>query len=160
VTVKGSTAPDNAQADNWVVGRTYDEALASAKKKFSNVPAEDLTLEQDPDVLDTWFSSGLFPFSVFGWPEKTPDLAKFYPTTFLETGAGIFPFPYSSLLFLPSLSSFFFIFLHFPSLSFLYYSSFSPLTLPSPFPLYLTSKTLFSSGWQEWCSLELPIRSD
>jgi valyl-tRNA synthetase len=54
------------------------------------VPAEDLVLEQDPDVLDTWFSSGLFPFSVFGWPDKTPDLDKFFPTTLLETGSGIF----------------------------------------------------------------------
>ena len=37
--------------------------------------------EQDEDVLDTWFSSGLFPFSVFGWPENTPDLQAFYPTS-------------------------------------------------------------------------------
>jgi valyl-tRNA synthetase len=44
---------------------------------------------QDDDVLDTWFSSGLFPFSVFGWPEQTPDLAKYYPTTLLETGHDI-----------------------------------------------------------------------
>ena len=44
---------------------------------------------QDEDVLDTWFSSGLFPFSVFGWPEKTPELAKYYPTTLLETGHDI-----------------------------------------------------------------------
>jgi valyl-tRNA synthetase len=44
---------------------------------------------QDEDVLDTWFSSGLFPFSVFGWPRQTPDLAKYYPTTLLETGHDI-----------------------------------------------------------------------
>lgn len=44
---------------------------------------------QDEDVLDTWFSSGLFPFSVFGWPRETPDLAKYYPTTLLETGHDI-----------------------------------------------------------------------
>lgn len=88
MTVKGQKQPDGAKADNWVVGRTKEEALAAAVKKF-NVPAENLTLDQDPDVLDTWFSSGLFPFSVFGWPEKTPDLSKFYPTTLLETGSGI-----------------------------------------------------------------------
>ncbi len=41
---------------------------------------------QDPDVLDTWFSSGLWPFSVFGWPEKTKDLEFFYPTSVLVTG--------------------------------------------------------------------------
>lgn len=40
-------------------------------------------------MLDTWFSSGLFPFSVFGWPENTPDLQHFYPTSLLETGHDI-----------------------------------------------------------------------
>ncbi|AIG78755.1 Valine-tRNA ligase [Amycolatopsis japonica] len=44
---------------------------------------------QDPDVLDTWFSSGLWPFSTLGWPEKTPDLNKFYPTSVLVTGYDI-----------------------------------------------------------------------
>src|SRR5207248_1753475 len=43
-------------------------------------------LEQDPDVLDTWFSSWLWPFSTMGWPEKTPLLGKFYPTSVLATG--------------------------------------------------------------------------
>lgn len=42
--------------------------------------------EQDEDVLDTWFSSGLWPMSVFGWPDKTADLASFYPTSVLVTG--------------------------------------------------------------------------
>ncbi|MDR0734869.1 MAG: valine--tRNA ligase [Elusimicrobiota bacterium] len=41
---------------------------------------------QDPDVLDTWFSSGLWPFSVFGWPKETPDLKHYYPTNMLVTG--------------------------------------------------------------------------
>jgi valyl-tRNA synthetase len=45
--------------------------------------------EQDPDVLDTWFSSALWPFSTLGWPEKTPDLTKFYPTSVLVTGYDI-----------------------------------------------------------------------
>jgi valyl-tRNA synthetase len=44
---------------------------------------------QDPDVLDTWFSSALWPFSTLGWPEKTPDLKKFYPTSVLVTGYDI-----------------------------------------------------------------------
>ncbi|WP_028938619.1 valine--tRNA ligase [Pseudonocardia spinosispora] len=44
---------------------------------------------QDEDVLDTWFSSGLWPFSTLGWPERTPDLAKFYPTSVLVTGYDI-----------------------------------------------------------------------
>ena len=47
------------------------------------------TFQQDPDVLDTWFSSQLWPFSVFGWPEKTPDLDAFYPTDVLVTGYDI-----------------------------------------------------------------------
>jgi valyl-tRNA synthetase len=46
-------------------------------------------LERDPDVLDTWFSSGLWPFSTLGWPEKTPALERFYPASDLETGYDI-----------------------------------------------------------------------
>ncbi len=46
-------------------------------------------LEQDPDVLDTWFSSSLWPFSTLGWPEETADLKKFYPTSVLVTGFDI-----------------------------------------------------------------------
>ena len=47
------------------------------------------TLRQDTDVLDTWFSSGLWPFSTMGWPEQTEDLARYYPTTVLITGLDI-----------------------------------------------------------------------
>jgi valyl-tRNA synthetase len=50
-------------------------------------PAPELT--QDPDILDTWFSSGLWPFSTLGWPEQTPDLARFYPGTVMETAYDI-----------------------------------------------------------------------
>ncbi|MBN1886344.1 MAG: valine--tRNA ligase [Thermoflexales bacterium] len=46
-------------------------------------------LEQDPDVLDTWFSSALWPFSTLGWPDDTPDLRAFYPTTVMETAYDI-----------------------------------------------------------------------
>ncbi len=46
-------------------------------------------IEQDPDVLDTWFSSGLWPFSTLGWPQETPDLKYFYPTSYMETGYDI-----------------------------------------------------------------------
>ncbi len=48
-----------------------------------------LHIHQDEDVLDTWFSSGLWPFSTLGWPENTPDLKYFYPTTMMETGYDI-----------------------------------------------------------------------
>ncbi len=46
-------------------------------------------MTQDPDVLDTWFSSGLWPFSTMGWPEKTADFEKYYPTSLLITGYDI-----------------------------------------------------------------------
>src|SRR4029079_2821091 len=46
-------------------------------------------LKQDEDVLDTWFSSGLWPFSTLGWPENTADLRRFYPTDDMETGSDI-----------------------------------------------------------------------
>jgi valyl-tRNA synthetase len=51
--------------------------------------AEEAGFTQDPDVLDTWFSSWLWPFATMGWPEKTETLAKFYPTTDLVTGPDI-----------------------------------------------------------------------
>ncbi|GIW20989.1 MAG: hypothetical protein KatS3mg065_1285 [Chloroflexota bacterium] len=46
-------------------------------------------LEQDPDIFDTWYSSGLWPFSTLGWPEETPDLRRFYPSTVMETAYDI-----------------------------------------------------------------------
>ncbi|KAJ9082143.1 valine--tRNA ligase [Entomophthora muscae] len=66
----------------WVSGRTYEEAHEKATAKFGS----GFTLEQDEDVLDTWFSSGLWPFSIFGWPNATRDLELFYPNSVLETG--------------------------------------------------------------------------
>ena len=65
--------------------RSEEEAYAQAREKYG----KDITLEQDPDVLDTWFSSGLWPFSTLGWPKETPDLKYFYPTSVLETGYDI-----------------------------------------------------------------------
>ncbi len=50
-------------------------------------PAAELT--QDPDIFDTWFSSGLWPFSTLGWPDDTPDYRRFYPTSVMETGYDI-----------------------------------------------------------------------
>jgi hypothetical protein len=56
-----------------VSARSADEAKQEAAKQFK-VPIEDvIKVEQDPDVLDTWFSSALFPFATLGWPEVTPD---------------------------------------------------------------------------------------
>ena len=50
-------------------------------------PASELT--QETDIFDTWFSSGLWPFSTLGWPDETPDMRRFYPTTVMETGYDI-----------------------------------------------------------------------
>lgn len=74
---------DATDGKNWVVGRTVEEA--TERGKFLAAGAS-FTLEQDPDVLDTWFSSGLWPFSILGWPDKTPDFETYYPATILETG--------------------------------------------------------------------------
>ena len=60
-----------------------------AKQKALAHYGESVELSQDEDVLDTWFSSGLWPFSTMGWPEQTATLEKFYPTQVLETGSDI-----------------------------------------------------------------------
>ncbi|WP_333586067.1 valine--tRNA ligase [Phenylobacterium sp.] len=67
------------------VAESEDEALAAARAHYGR----DEPLKQDEDVLDTWFSSGLWPFSTMGWPEETSDLARFYPTHTLITGFDI-----------------------------------------------------------------------
>ena len=56
-------------------------------------------IKREEDVLDTWFSSALWPFSVFGWPDKTPDLAYFYPTSVLVTGYDILFFWVARMIF-------------------------------------------------------------
>jgi valyl-tRNA synthetase len=75
--------------------RPKAEVIASTLEKFDDLldwragQAKSVTLSRDPDVLDTWFSSALWPFSTLGWPEKTPELAKYYPTSVLVTAADI-----------------------------------------------------------------------
>ena len=61
------------------------EALALAKGKYG----KPVDITRDEDVLDTWFSSGLWPFSTLGWPDKTPELERYYPTSVLVTGFDI-----------------------------------------------------------------------
>lgn len=68
------------------VEETEEEALAAAILHYGD---EAPILKRDEDVLDTWFSSALWPFSTLGWPEKTQDLAQFYPTSTLVTGFDI-----------------------------------------------------------------------
>ena len=65
---------------NVYVAETEEDAIKQSGGK---------TLTRDPDVLDTWFSSGLWPFSTLGWPEETSELKKYYPTDLLYTGADI-----------------------------------------------------------------------
>ena len=67
------------------VAKNMEEAKAQAKEKFG----KEVSLREETDVLDTWFSSALWPFSTLGWPDKTPDLEKFFPTNALVTGADI-----------------------------------------------------------------------
>jgi valyl-tRNA synthetase len=67
------------------VAMTEAEASAAATKQYGRA----VTLTRDEDVLDTWFSSGLWPFSTLGWPEKTPELARYYPGDVLVTGFDI-----------------------------------------------------------------------
>ncbi|MGB0834598.1 MAG: valine--tRNA ligase [Psychrobium sp.] len=71
------------EGDNFYVGR--DEADVRAKHNLG----DDVKLRQDEDVLDTWFSSALWPFATMGWPEKTPELETFVPSSVLVTGFDI-----------------------------------------------------------------------
>lgn len=73
--------PDNEA----FVASSEDEAKAAAEKHYGK-PVE---LTRDPDVLDTWFSSALWPFSTLGWPDETPELKRYYPTQVLVTGFDI-----------------------------------------------------------------------
>ena len=67
------------------VKETEEEARKAAALHYG----KDVELVRDEDVLDTWFSSALWPFSTLGWPEQTPDLARYYPTDVLVTGFDI-----------------------------------------------------------------------
>ena len=82
VAIKGEEV-DDTNDDQWVCARNENEARAKAEKKF---PGKEFTLHWDEDVLDTWFSAGLWPWAILGWPHKTHDLDTLYPTSVLETG--------------------------------------------------------------------------
>jgi len=70
--------------DDVVVAETEEEALALAQRDFGTTE-----LRRDPDTLDTWFSSGLWPFSILGWPDETPELAHWYPNQVMITSRDI-----------------------------------------------------------------------
>lgn len=82
VSETGGTVTDDTP---FVVAQDAAEAQHRATAQFG----PESQLVQDPDVLDTWFSSGLWPFSTLGWPEQTGDLARYYPTSTLVTGFDI-----------------------------------------------------------------------
>ena len=67
------------------VAMSEDEATAAARRHYG----KDAALTRDQDVLDTWFSSALWPFSTLGWPDETPELKRYYPTDVLVTGFDI-----------------------------------------------------------------------
>ena len=70
----------------YIVARSEDEAKKLAREKYG----DSVIIEQDEDVLDTWFSSGLWPFSTLGWPDENhPDFQRWYPTNTLVTGFDI-----------------------------------------------------------------------
>jgi valyl-tRNA synthetase len=79
------TGGEIANNTPFVVAHNEEEARQKATAQFG----QDVKLEQDPDVLDTWFSSGLWPFSTMGWPDETADFKTYYPTTTLVTGFDI-----------------------------------------------------------------------
>ncbi|HBQ98271.1 MULTISPECIES: valine--tRNA ligase [unclassified Roseofilum] len=83
--VVSETEGEITDATPFIVAANEAEALAQAKTEYG----ESVQLVQDPDVLDTWFSSGLWPFSTMGWPEETADFKRYYPTTTLVTGFDI-----------------------------------------------------------------------
>ena len=85
---KGSQKPAGMHASQYVAAHNEADARTKAAT-ILNIAEEEVMLDQDPDVLDTWFSSGLFPFATMGWPHKTPDLEAFFPGSVLETGNDI-----------------------------------------------------------------------
>ena len=75
------------------------EVIVSEEETVAACPVCRGPVEQDPDVLDTWFSSGLWPFSTLGWPDDTADLRRFYPTAVMETGHEILFFWVARMVF-------------------------------------------------------------
>ncbi len=81
----------------WTCSNDHLTVARSTPERCAECGSTDLV--QDPDVLDTWFSSALWPFSVFGWPKRTSDLDRWYPTTVLVTGYDIIFFWVARMMF-------------------------------------------------------------
>ena len=89
--VVSETGGEITDSTPYVVARDESEALAKAQSMYGTAThAHPVVIEQDPDALDTWFSSGLWPFSTLGWPDaEAADLRRWYPTSVLVTGFDI-----------------------------------------------------------------------
>jgi valyl-tRNA synthetase len=79
--------------------RDCGEVIVTDEEVLLSCPHCGGPVEQDPDVLDTWFSSGLWPFSTLGWPDDTPDLRRYYPSSVMETGYDILFFWVARMVF-------------------------------------------------------------
>jgi len=90
-----AAASEDGVSSRYVVASSMQEASMLAKEKYG----DGVVLRQDQDVLDTWFSSGLWPFSTLGWPNaESSDLKTFYPTQMMETGHDILFFWVSRMI--------------------------------------------------------------
>jgi valyl-tRNA synthetase len=93
----GPSASYNALVNNekiedilrFALDELSEDVIKSFSHCFVDEPLDKENYIQDPDVLDTWFSAGLWPFSTLGWPHKTADLERYYPGSVLETGSDI-----------------------------------------------------------------------
>ena len=102
VTIKGVLDnPDPSNNDHWIAAKTEEEAIQKTAKKWKVDDLSKISVKQDSDVLDTWFSSGILPFSIFGWPDKnSEELKTFFPTDLLETGHDIIFFWVARMIFM------------------------------------------------------------
>lgn len=93
--------PSICNNDHWVAARNIEEGYIKAMKKYGVTDRSQIHLKQDEDVLDTWFSSALLPFSAFGWPDTSAEeLKAFFPTDLLETGHDIIFFWVARMVFM------------------------------------------------------------
>lgn len=112
VTIEGNTSGDPCDDKYWICAHNETDAREKAAKKF-NVDPKKVSLKwgmlfqfvlfqnfSDEDVLDTWFSSGMWPFAIFGWPNNTSDLKAFFPSQVMETGHDILFFWVARMVFM------------------------------------------------------------
>lgn len=100
VEIEGEKKTGGEEADDqsrWVVARNEADAETIAKERY---PGKQIRLTRDSDVLDTWFSSGIWCCATLGWPKKTADFENYYPTSMLETGWDILFYWVARLIFL------------------------------------------------------------